>query len=98
MSPGRSYSSRDFVEYIIKFLSPFFPFSPPPLLRANIYVQLFLGTLSRYSKNQCSHRSDVLITDRAHQTQITNAVVAPSWEKELAEKLMILMYCSRNNL
>ena len=97
MSPGRSYSSRDFVEYIIKFLSPFFP-SPPSLLRANIYVQLFLGTLSRYSKNQCSHRSDVLITDRAHQTQITNAVVAPSWEKELAEKLMILMYCSRNNL
>ena len=25
MSPWRSYSSRDFVEYIIKFLSPFFP-------------------------------------------------------------------------
>ena len=93
MSPGRLYSSRDFVEYTIKFLFPFFP-----LLRANIYVQLFLGTLSRYSKNQCSHRSDVLITDRTHQTQITNAVVAPSWEKELAGKLMILMYCSRNNL
>ena len=83
MSPGRSYSSRYFVEYRIKFLSPFFPFSPS-LLRANIYVRLFLGTLSRYSKNQCTHRGDVLITDRPHQTQITNAVVVPSWEKELA--------------
>ena len=83
MSPGRSYSSRYFVEYKRKFLSPFFPFSPS-LLRANIYVQLFLGTLSRYSKNQCTHRSDILITDRPHQTQITNAVVVPSWEKELA--------------
>ena len=90
MSPGRSYSSRYFVECIRKFLSPFLPLSPslplPPPLRANIYVQLFLGTLSRYSKNQCTHRSDVLITDRPHQTQITNAVVVPSWEKELAEK------------
>ena len=85
MSPERSYSSRYFVECIKKFLSPFLPL-PPPLLRANIYVQLFLGTLSRYSKNQCTHRSDVLITDRPHQTQITNAVVVPSWEKELAEK------------
>lgn len=62
------------------------PFPFFPLLRANIYVQLFLGTLSRYSKKQCSHRSDVLITDCAHQTQITNAVVVPPWKKELAEK------------
>ena len=83
MSPGRSYSSRYFVEYI-----PFPLFSPSsrPLLRAKSYVQLFLGTLSRYSKNQCTHRSDVLITDRPHQTQIPNAVVVPPWKKELAEK------------
>ena len=89
MSPGWSYSSRYFVECIRKFLSPFLPLSPslpPPPLRANIYVQLFLGTLSRYSKSQCTHRSDVLITDRPHQTQVTNAVVVPSWKKELAEK------------
>ena len=65
---------------------PFFSPSSRPLLRANIYVQLFLGTLSRYSKSQCTHRSDVLITDRPHQTQVTNAVVVPSWKKELAEK------------
>ena len=65
---------------------PFFSPSSRPLLRANIYVQLFLDTLSRYSKSQCTHRSDVLITDRPHQTQITNAVVVPSWEKEMAEK------------
>ena len=65
---------------------PFFSPSSRPLLRANIYVQLFLGTLSRYSKSQCTHRSDVLITDRPHQTQITNAVVVPPWKKELAEK------------
>ena len=81
MSPGRSYSSRYFVEYIRKIPFPFFP-----LFRANFYVQLFLGTLSRYSKSQCTHRSDVLITDRPHQTQVTNAVVVPSWKKELAEK------------
>ena len=37
MSPWRLYSSRDFVEYIIKFLPPFFP-----LLRANIYVSYSL--------------------------------------------------------
>ena len=65
---------------------PFFSPSSRPLLRANIYVQLFLGTLSRYSKSQCTHRSDVLITDRPHQTQVTNAVVVPSWKKELADK------------
>ena len=86
VSPGRSYSSRYFVEYIRKIPFPFFSPPPPSLFRANFYVQSFLGTLSRYSKSQCTHRSDVLITDRPHQTQITNAVVVPPWKKELAEK------------
>ena len=41
MSPGRSYSSRCFVDYIRKFLSPFFPLPP-----ARSFVRIFTFSYS----------------------------------------------------